>query len=236
MLGAVWEFCKVFVNRKILVVAAHPDDEVLGCGGSIARWSSEGHEVHVLLLADGESARGTVLEEDILRRRQDAHTACALLGCKYVYFSNFPDNQMDTVPRLEIIKCIEKLIGDIQPDMVVTHNPSDVNLDHRLVNDAVIVACRPQPGFPVSTLLFFEIPSSTEWRPSGSMNYFQPNLFVEISDFLNKKMEALQVYGSELRAYPHPRSIEAINALCKWRGASVGVAAAEAFILARQIV
>lgn len=225
------------MNTSILVVAAHPDDEVLGCGGAIARFSSEGCDVHVLILADGETSRnGQSQVHDVSARQVNSRMACEILGCKTVEFLTFPDNKMDVVPRLEIVKCIEDAICRLQPKTIITHTSSDVNIDHRIVHDSVIVACRPQPDFSVTNLLFFEIPSSTEWRPPGSSSGFHPNWFIDISPFLEKKLNALMVYEKELRQFPHSRSIEAVSALAKWRGASVGLAAAEAFVLGRQIV
>jgi LmbE family N-acetylglucosaminyl deacetylase len=147
-----------------------------------------------------------------------------------------PDNRLDGVELLDVVRHIEAFVQRHRPSLLLTHHSGDVNIDHRLVHDAVISACRPQPGHPVKELLFFEVPSSTEWRPSGSLNSFNPNYFVDITKALPKKLEALNAYAEELRAFPHPRSIKAITALAQWRGAMVGVEAAEAFMLGRKLI
>jgi LmbE family N-acetylglucosaminyl deacetylase len=227
-------------HAPILVVAAHPDDEVLGCGGTLARMAGEGRQVHILLLADGETSRAsaahsTPVTNRIATRKQAAHKACAILGCASVKLLAMPDNRMDSVDRLEVVQQIEELVQRHRPSTVLTHHASDVNIDHRVVHDAVVAACRPQPGHPVKRLLFFEVPSSTEWRPSGSAEPFNPNSFFDISATIATKLKALEAYGAELRPFPHPRSLQAVTALAHWRGASVGVPAAEAFVLGREI-
>jgi LmbE family N-acetylglucosaminyl deacetylase len=229
------------VGNRILVVAAHPDDEVLGCGGSIARWASEGHFVHILLLADGESARARVkdggdIAERIRHRHRAADEAAKILGITSISRFSFADNRMDGVDLLDVIKAIESVIDAEKPDCVLTHHAGDVNVDHRVAQDAVLAACRPQPGHCVRQILFFEVPSSTEWRPPASGQIFAPKFFVDISDTLDAKLNALQAYRDELREFPHPRSLKAVEALARWRGASSGVSAAEAFCVGRLVV
>lgn len=227
------------VCKTVLVVAAHPDDEVVGCGGSIARWSQAGCRVHVLLLADGETSRATesvdVSPELLKHRQQAARQAAAILGCEVESLA-MPDNRMDELALLDVVKPIETAIGRLQPCTVLTHHVGDVNIDHRVVHEAVLAACRPQPGHPVHELLFFELPSSTEWRPPGSAQPFQPNLFIDITSTLATKLKALEAYANELREFPHPRSMRAVEALARWRGATAGVDAAEAFILGRRLI
>lgn len=227
-------------RRTILVIAAHPDDEVLGCGGTIARLAIEGCAVHVLLMADGETSRGSgshvpIDSRKLAARQLAAESACEILGCASLHQLALPDNRMDQLDLLDVVQHIEVVVRRVQPSMVLTHHAGDVNIDHRVVHDAVIAACRPQPGHPVKKLLFFEVPSSTEWRPAASAAPFNPNWFVDISTTLSKKSSALMAYSNELRSFPHPRSLEAIEALAKWRGASVGVIAAEAFVLGRAV-
>jgi LmbE family N-acetylglucosaminyl deacetylase len=147
-----------------------------------------------------------------------------------------PDNRMDGLDLLDVVKLIETTISRLQPCTVLTHHVGDVNIDHRIVHEAVLAACRPQPSHPVRELLFFEVPSSTEWRPPGSGQPFQPNLFIDISKTLAVKLKALETYANELREFPHPRSMRAVEALARWRGATIGVEAAEAFILGRQLI
>jgi len=226
--------------KVALVVAAHPDDEVLGCGGTIARMTSDGVAVHVLLMADGVRSRESDLEEllpqKLAARTAAAESAARTLGCASVELLDLPDNRLDRVDLLDIVRRIERVVHARRPSVLLTHHAGDVNIDHRLVHDAVIAACRPQPGHPVDELLFFEVPSSTEWRPPGSGEPFTPNWFVNVSETFGKKLEALAAYDTEMRSFPHPRSLRAVDALAQWRGAAVGVDAAEAFMLARKVV
>ena len=224
--------------KSILILAAHPDDEVLGCGGTIAKLADEGATIHVAFLADGVFSRAGAAGEqqaELNARRAAAQKACDILGVKSVFFGEFPDNRMDTIALLDIIKPIETLVAKYQPDTVFTHHAGDVNIDHRRIHEAVVTACRPQPGHPVKTLLCFEVPSSTEWQLPGSAPVFAPNWFVDISDTLERKLAALDAYAAELRAWPHPRSRQGVEHLAHWRGATVGVDAAEAFTLGRQL-
>ena len=142
---------------------------------------------------------------------------------------------MDSVDRLEVTKFIESLIDKIQPETIYTHHSGDMNIDHRVIHDAVLTASRPQPQCRVKNILFFEVPSSTQWNPAGSAPYFTPNWFEDISETLDIKLKALEEYKSEMRAWPHSRSAEAVQHLAKWRGASIGKDAAEAFMLGRAI-
>lgn len=227
------------MDKSILILAAHPDDEVLGCGGTIAKLAKQGAVIHVAFLADGVSSRSgdcAAQSAELSSRRMAAQKACDILGVKSVSFDDFPDNRMDTVALLDIIKPIEALVAKFQVDMVFTHHAGDVNVDHRRIHEAVSAACRPQPGHPVRTLLSFEVPSSTEWQLPGSLPAFVPNWFVDISEFLECKLAALDAYAAELRPWPHPRSRQGIEHLARWRGATIGADAAEAFMLGRQLV
>lgn len=224
--------------KSILIIAAHPDDEALGCGGTIAKLANQGVAIHAAFLADGVFSRTG--EEKLGRDALDARRAAAqksgdILGIHSISFGDFPDNRMDTVALLDIIREVEKLIGLHQPDTVFTHHSGDLNVDHRRVHEAVATACRPQCGHPVKTLLCFEVPSSTEWQLSGSAPAFMPNWFVDISDTLDRKLAALDAYAAELRAWPHPRSRQGVEHLVRWRGATVGAEAAEAFVLGRRL-
>jgi LmbE family N-acetylglucosaminyl deacetylase len=221
--------------ESLLIVAAHPDDEVLGCGGTIARHTAEGSTVNVIFLADGVTSRDRADSAERQRRQAAAHQAANCLGIHSVQFHDFPDNRLDTIELIKIVQTIEQAIAQHQPDTVLTHHAGDVNIDHQRVHQAVVTACRPQPGHPVRTLLFFEVPSSTEWQPPGSAPAFTPNWFVDISSTLDCKLKALDAYAEELRVWPHPRSLQAVEALARWRGATVGVEAAEAFILGRYL-
>ena len=226
------------MTQSILILAAHPDDEALGCGGTIAKLADEGAIVHVAFLADGVFSRASeqaAQQLELASRRAAAQKACEILGVKSVSFGDFPDNRMDTIPLLEITQVVETLIAEHQPEIVFTHHAGDVNIDHRRLHEAVVTACRPQQGHPVKTLLCFEVPSSTEWQLPGSAPAFTPNWFIDISATLVRKLTALDAYADELRAWPHPRSLQGVEHLAHWRGARVGVDAAEAFILGRQL-
>ena len=229
-------------QERVLIIAAHPDDEVLGCGGTIARMVSEGSSVHVLMMADGETSRSFEPEQReievdrIEARNASAEKACKILGCSSVDVLGLSDNRLDGLELLDLVKNIETFVQRYRPSKVFTHHAGDVNIDHQVVHNAVISACRPQPDFSVKELLFFEVPSATEWRPPSSDNQFNPNWFVDISLTLEVKLEALRAYETELRKFPHPRSLNAVKALAQWRGVTVGVEAAEAFVLGRMIV
>jgi len=223
------------MSKTVLVIAAHPDDEVLGCGGTMARHVDAGDAVHVCILAQGLASRGEASSAAFEQLRDDARRANAALGVASVWFGDFPDNQMDTVPLLSVIKEIESHIARLQPDIVYTHWCGDVNVDHRVVHEAVVCACRPLPGHSVERLLYFEVASSTEWQTPDSAPAFKPNWFTDISDNVDRKLIALAHYDSEMRDWPHPRSFRAVEHLARWRGATIGAEAAEAFVLGRQI-
>lgn len=227
------------MRQSILLLAAHPDDEVLGCGGTLAKLADNGAIIHVAFLADGVFSRKneqTQLLEELHIRRAAAQKACDILGVKSLSFGEFPDNRMDTIALLDIARAVESLVREHLPDTVFTHHAGDLNIDHRRMHEAVVTACRPQSGHPVKTLLCFEVPSSTEWQLPGTASPFIPNWFVDISSTFARKQAALQAYLDELRDWPHPRSVKGIESLAHWRGATVGVEAAEAFILGRQLV
>jgi LmbE family N-acetylglucosaminyl deacetylase len=227
------------MNRNVLVVAAHPDDEALGCGGTIARHAAEGDSVHVVIVAEGVTSRQDARDRgavsgELSELAVAAHKANRLLGSS-VEVWDLPDNRLDSLDRLDLIKRIEAVIARVAPGTVYTHHAGDVNIDHRRVHEAVVTACRPSPGHCVNRLLAFETVSSTEWQPPGSAAAFAPNWFVDISASLAAKMRALEAYHREMRPWPHARSLEAVEHLARWRGASVGVSAAEAFMLCRLV-
>jgi N-acetylglucosamine malate deacetylase 1 len=226
--------------KRVLVVAAHPDDEVLGCGGTIAKHVESLDEVYVLIMAEGLTSRYQKREvdlrkEDLLKLHAASEKAADILGVKEVMFLNFLDNRMDQIDLLDIVKEVEKIIEKCKPDIVYTHHVGDVNIDHVMTHKAVITACRPLPGQNIKTLLFFETLSSTEWQPVNSATYFSPNWFIDISDVFDKKMKALACYESEMREWPHSRSFEGVKALAQYRGCTVGVNMSEGFMLGRNL-
>jgi len=224
---------------NVLVVAAHPDDEVLGCGGTIAAHARRGDEVRVLLLAEGitsrHAGRSGATRGELARLHAAAEKANQLLGVKKLILQKFPDNCMDTVPLLEVVRAVESVMKAFPPEVVYTHHAGDLNVDHRIANQAVNTACRPLPGQSARTLLYFEVPSSTDWQPSAAAMPFAPNWYSDISATLPLKLKALRAYAAEMRPWPHARSLESVEALARVRGASVGVKAAEAFALGRHL-
>jgi LmbE family N-acetylglucosaminyl deacetylase len=225
------------MSKKILVVAAHPDDEVLGCSGTMARHASEGDEVYVVFMSDGVSSRTSIESNEVEARKQAAKDASNILGIvQPPRFLGFPDNRMDTVALLDIVQTLEQVINEIEPEVVYTHHSGDLNIDHKITHQAVMTACRPQPGFCVREIYSFEVLSSTEWNsPVKSINTFTPNVFIDLTGIWGQKIKALDCYKDELRDYPHARSYKNIEALAVFRGASVGLQYAEAFQLERKI-
>lgn len=226
--------------EKILVIAAHPDDEVLGCGGTIAKHSRRGDLVYCLILGGGIASRSipggneSIAEEQSLLQAA-TRQAAKILGITEMFFEDFPDQRYDSVDFLRIVQAIEKIKQEIQPTIVYTHHQGDLNLDHQIVFRAALTAFRPLPGESVKNFYSFEAPSSTEWGAPNRSDYFKPNVFVDVSETFDKKLEALCAYQSELREYPHPRSAQALEALARMRGAAVGKVRAESFELIREI-
>lgn len=227
-------------KKRVLVVAAHPDDEVLGCGGTIAKHSENGDTVKIVIVGEGATSRQRERNREGVKRELEeleraTYEAAKILGAKEVINLNYPDNRLDSIDRLDIIKDIEKIIDNYQPHSVYVHHAGDVNIDHRRIHEAVVTACRPIPGRSVAELLSYEVNSSTEWQTPGSASSFQPNYFIEIEKQWQRKEKALGIYNSEMREWPHSRSIKAVEHLAAWRGTQVGKEKAEAFQLLRLI-
>ncbi|MBU3568179.1 PIG-L deacetylase family protein [Polynucleobacter alcilacus] len=214
--------------KKILVVAAHPDDEVLGCGGTICRHVEGGDDVHLVLMADGETSRESASFSSAHGRKSATLRAKEILGISSVVNLGYSDNMMDEFPLLQIIKSLEDIIHMLKPSVVYTHHYGDLNIDHRITQQAVMTACRPIPNASVKEIYGFEVLSSTEWK-SNSVIPFSPSLFIDISSHLKTKLLAAGAYNSEMIAAPHSRSVEHIEILARHRGYSVGTNAAEAF-------
>lgn len=222
--------------RQVLVVAAHPDDEVLGCGAAMARHAAAGDRVHVLILADGVGARMPSHAAGVAdARARAAQVAARILGAEPPRLLDLPDNRLDAMPLLDIVRRVESVIAEVRPGIVYTHHAGDLNVDHRITHQAVMTACRPVPGGSCRRICCFEVPSSTEWQTPGVADAFLPNWYVDIEATLSRKLDALRAYADELRPWPHPRSLRAVEYLARWRGASVGLEAAEAFMLARSL-
>ena len=216
----------------VLAIAAHPDDEVIGCGGTLARHSRQGDNVCILILADGVSSRGDDPAQ-LQRRRQAAEKAAIELGARDLKLLDFPDNRLDQLPLLEIVQAIELVLREVNPDIVYTHHAGDLNIDHVLVHRAVVTACRPLVPVNIQLIAAFEVLSSTEWTSPSQNNVFVPRLFVNIADTFNCKVAALRCYSEEMREYPHPRSEQSLTALAAYRGVMAGFEMAEAFEIIR---
>lgn len=226
-------------QMNILVIAAHPDDEVLGCGGTIARLAAEGAAVSILILAEGLTARAdfdAAQSAAALRvHHERARKAGALLGAREVNLAGFPDNRMDTVPLLEVTQRIEREIARVQPEIVFTQHGGDLNIDHVVTFRAAMTATRPMKGGVVKRLYAYEVGSSTEWSFQQFEPRFAPQVFFEIEAYLETKIAAMQIYESEAREFPHPRSPEALRAAARRWGSVIGVDAAEAFCCVRDL-
>lgn len=225
---------------KVLVVAAHPDDEVLGVGGAIVKHAKNDDEVNVCILGEGITSRYEKIDEDAKKElnilRKEALGAKEILGVKEYFFYNLPDNKFDSVPLLDIVKIVENCIDKLKPEIIYTHHYGDLNIDHRKTFEAVITAARPIGNFSVKKILCFEILSSTEWNAPYWKNMFAPNVFVDIKDTIDKKIKALKAYKKEIRKYPHPRSEKGVRILAQNRGLMVGLEYAEAFELVREVM
>lgn len=224
--------------NKILVIAAHPDDEVLGMGGTIAKLAGSGDEVYVLIVTDGSSSQysGAADLQKIIEDKKQETWACAqTLGVKDVYYGELPDMKLDTTPHIEINKVIEKLVDQLKPNIVYTHFWGDVNMDHQCVYKSTLVAVRPVMGQVVKELYCYRVPSSTEWTPCKADTMFMPNVFVDITAEAERKYEAFGKYSTELREYPHPRSIQHLKELDVARGLEVGQGPTETFVLLRKL-
>ncbi len=219
---------------NVLVVAAHPDDEVLGAGVAIARHAKAGDKVTVLILATGLDSRGPVTTDAHRALRHQAEKAGAILGVADLRFAGFADNRMDTVALLDVVKTIEDIAARVAPEVIYTHHARDLNIDHEVTARAVATAFRPTPGAPAKRILAFDVPSATDWNPSAAP--FAPTVFIDASATLETKLKAMACYEGELRPFPHARSLDAIRARAVAWGTHVGLSSAEPFELLREIV
>jgi LmbE family N-acetylglucosaminyl deacetylase len=225
------------MKKKILIVAAHPDDEILGCGGTVARLVKEGCEACTLILGEGVTSRekvrpGERRSSELKELKNEAFRANKIIGVKRIFLYELPDNRFDTIPLLDIVKIIEKVKKEIRPDMVFTHYENDLNVDHQIAYKAVVTATRPVKEESVRKIFSFEVLSSTEW---GFSQNFCPNAFFDITKTIGLKEKALGKYVSELRAFPHPRSLIGAKLLARTRGMAIGAEYAEGFKCVRTI-
>ncbi len=230
------------MKNKILVVAAHPDDEFLGCGGTLINHTIKGDKIGIFILSEGFTSRDknrnvNKRKKDLSNLKKSAKRIASKINAKFIKFGSFPDNRMDSVDFLDVVKKVEDVIKNFKPNIIYTHHPNDLNIDHGIVHKAVITAARPQPKYCVKKILMFEILSSTNWTTkfTKKKTLFNPNYYVDISKTLTKKLKLLRYYTSEMKKWPHSRSIKAVKVLANYRGSSVGVNAAEAFELVRNL-
>ncbi len=224
---------------NILVLAAHPDDEVLGCGGTIARCAAEGHDVAIAILGEGITSRYTSRDDPdpslVAELSVDSERVGDLLGAREVTLYGLPDNRFDTVAMLDVVKIIEELVDKYQPQVVYTQHGGDLNVDHQILYRATLTATRPLQGSAVKTVYAYEVASSTEWAFQNFEPVFHPTTFVDITDTIDKKIEGMQMYETEARSFPHPRSPEALRAAAQHWGSVAGFSAAEVFDLVRDL-
>ena len=224
-------------SKKILVISSHPDDEILGCGGTIARLVKEGCDVYTLILGEGITSRDkkrerAKREKEIRGLKEQIHKANKMIGFKEDFIYDFPDNRFDTVPLLDIVKVIENIKDKVKPDIIFTHYEKDLNIDHQITYRAVITATRPLPNETIKEIYSFEVLSSTEW---GYPLSFSPDVFFDISETMDLKIKAMAEYKTELKEFPHPRSLESIRQNARLWGIKIGLKYAEAFKLVRQV-
>lgn len=230
-------------DQKILVVVAHPDDELLGVGGTINYLVHENKsQVHVVILGEGITSRSSKRnadqwEKELALHKSNILDAKKIIGYQSISTFDLPDNRFDSIPLLDIIKIVEEEKVKFQPDIVFTHHGGDLNIDHQRTFEATMTACRPMENECVTTIITFETPSGTEWRPSSDPKHFIPNFFVEIQPkHLQAKVDAMECYAYEKRSFPHPRSSEGLKIFAEYRGISVGKKYAEAFQVIRHII
>ena len=223
--------------NKILIVAAHPDDEILGCGGTIARLVSEGYSAYTMILGEGVTSRDRKRQRrgrqhEIDNLKEEVKKANREIGVKDTFLFDFPDNRFDTMPLLEIVKTIEGVKEKILPQVIYTHHEHDLNIDHQITYRAVLTATRPLADEVVKQMYSFYVPSSTEWNYPQT---FSPDVYVDIGNKLKCKLKAMEIYWSELREFPHPRSLKGIKLSAGYWGMMSGLRYAEPFKLVRMI-
>jgi LmbE family N-acetylglucosaminyl deacetylase len=218
---------------NVLIFASHPDDEILGAGATLAGHASRGDEVHAVVLAEGATSRYDATMEEALQKA--GMRAAEEIGFASIRFEGMPDQRLDSAPLIEITQRIEAILEELDPQVVYTHFPGDVNVDHGIVARAVWTACRPYRFPRVRRLAAFETPSSTEWAWPLPDGVFSPTLFVDVSATIEAKLAAMECYSAELRDYPHPRSTRALRQRAEFWGSVVDRSAVEPFLIMREL-
>lgn len=224
---------------NILVIAAHPDDEILGVGGTVAKHAANGDHVFAMILGEGQTSRfdkredaGTTIIEKL---HGNTIKAAEVIGFREVFFENFADNRFDSVDLLDVVKVIEKRVNQLQPEIIYTHHKGDLNVDHLVTYRAVLTATRPMQDCPVKEIYTFETLSSTEWNFTYGDDSFAPNVFIDVEPYFNQKLESMRQYETELCEFPHPRSLKALTVTAQKWGSVVGRNYVEAFEVVRVI-
>lgn len=222
------------MSQNVLVVAPHPDDEVLGCGGVMARHAAAGDEVHVAVVTRGHP--DVFSPESVDRVRSEAKEAHSILGVRSVRYLEFPAPRLDTIPRHQVADAIAGMIRELSPEIMYVPHHGDMHFEHGLTYEACLVAARPGRQSIVRRILAYETPSETDWSPPLSGTAFQPTVYVDIAAHLDTKLRAMTCFKSQVQPSPHPRSINNLEAVARCRGAAAGLHAAEAFMLVREVV
>ncbi len=222
-------------NKKVLIIVAHPDDETFGCGGLIKKLSLNKNNINVISFTNGVGSRLNQKSLQIEERKKSSKNASKILGFKWLAQYDYSDNELDKASLLEIIKIIEKHKRKFKPNIILTHNFSDLNIDHRKIAEATLTAFRPEPKEKLEQFLTFEVPSATDFRMLKNKKNFLPNYYVDIEKNINSKIKAIKCYKKELKPYPHSRSVIGIKNLNKIRGNQSGLKYAEAFEIIRKI-
>ena len=220
---------------RALVLAPHPDDEVLGCGATIARLGDEGHDVVVAIVTRGDPR---MFDPDFIEQgRREALEAHRVLGVgRTVFLEGFPAAQLDTVPQAQLVEALRSVVRDVAPDVMLIPFAGDLHRDHRIVFETALVSARPDGSSAVATLLAYETLSQTNWNAPFLTPAFAPTVYIDVAHALDRKLKAMRCFGTQVRPFPHERSLEAIEAVARFRGATVSTTAAEAFVLIRSIV
>lgn len=227
------------MQERIAVIAAHPDDDVLGCGGTISKYAKSGQEIKTLFFTNGVGSRFKNSSKKEIEfsdsRMEDMVRSHSIMGVANYKSLTLPDNQLDTIPLLNLVREIEEFLIAFSPTIILTHTIKDLNIDHQRISAAVITACRPITYLTAHTILFFEVPSSTNWQLDSAQPAFDPRFYVDISETMETKISAMKSYANEIQEFPHPRSEIHLRALAQVRGAACGMEFAEGFEIGRII-